>query len=262
MAIGYAQCEFDQENNLYTIRQRDAHAWPEVYFPGLGWVEFEPTAGQPTIVRPSGEDAAANNTDTQLQRDFPEPLEERELPERDPALAQAQTTSRIRNIAVLAIAGAALAILAIPAVRRRNWFEKLPRFPIYLESGIRRLGLQPPAALRRWALQAALPPLSRAYMEINYALRRIGRGPHPTETPAERGRVLARAIPDAGGPTQRLIQEYQTDTYSPRPATDLEAARSASREIRVLSLRAMLRRALSRMKPQEKDLESRVHRRY
>lgn len=27
----------------YTVRDEDAHAWPEVYFEGLGWVPFEPT---------------------------------------------------------------------------------------------------------------------------------------------------------------------------------------------------------------------------
>ena len=31
------------------------HAWPEVYFPGVGWVEFEPTSSQAPLVRPSGE---------------------------------------------------------------------------------------------------------------------------------------------------------------------------------------------------------------
>jgi transglutaminase-like putative cysteine protease len=253
MAIGYAQGEFDGENNLYTIRQRDAHAWPEVYFPGLGWVEFEPTAGQPSIVRPSGDDSAASGITPNIPRDFPEELEERLLPERDEQAGLTPAQNRTRSIIALSIAGAALALLALPFARRRSWFEKLPRLPIYLEKGLRRLGLQPPAALRRWAQHAALPPLSRAYMEINHALRRIGRRPHPTETPAERGRVLARAIPDAGGPTQRLVNEYQTSTYGPRTAGDLEIALSASHEIRTLSLRAMLKRVIKGTRPPEKE---------
>ena len=32
-------------NGRITVRQSDAHAWPEVYFDNFGWVSFEPTPG-------------------------------------------------------------------------------------------------------------------------------------------------------------------------------------------------------------------------
>ncbi len=58
-AVGFAQGEQVVENEgnkppeakVFIVRQRDSHAWPEVYFPDLGWVEFEPTASQPEIAR-------------------------------------------------------------------------------------------------------------------------------------------------------------------------------------------------------------------
>ena len=44
---GYASGTYDRFTAEYIVLQSDAHAWAEVYFPGIGWVDFEPTAGQP-----------------------------------------------------------------------------------------------------------------------------------------------------------------------------------------------------------------------
>jgi hypothetical protein len=35
------------ENGVQSIYQLNAHSWPEIYFAGYGWVEFEPTAPFP-----------------------------------------------------------------------------------------------------------------------------------------------------------------------------------------------------------------------
>ena len=42
------------KNGSYEVKNTDAHAWTEVYFPTLGWIRFEPTpAGQGTANPPS-----------------------------------------------------------------------------------------------------------------------------------------------------------------------------------------------------------------
>ncbi len=53
-ASGYAQGEHDMESQIYYVSGDDAHTWVEVYFPELGWIEFEPTAGEGTLSRPLG----------------------------------------------------------------------------------------------------------------------------------------------------------------------------------------------------------------
>jgi transglutaminase-like putative cysteine protease len=48
---GYAQGVWNEDLGAYRVRGSDAHNWVEVFFPSYGWVEFEPTASQPAIVR-------------------------------------------------------------------------------------------------------------------------------------------------------------------------------------------------------------------
>lgn len=47
LATGFAQGEWNDVGNYYTVRQRDAHAWVEAYFPDSGWVTFDPTPNIP-----------------------------------------------------------------------------------------------------------------------------------------------------------------------------------------------------------------------
>jgi transglutaminase-like putative cysteine protease len=42
----------ETDTNTYRLTEKSAYAWPEVYFPGIGWVEFNPTPSQPNIFRP------------------------------------------------------------------------------------------------------------------------------------------------------------------------------------------------------------------
>jgi transglutaminase-like putative cysteine protease len=52
LVIGYSSGEYDPATAQYIVRDANAHSWAEVYFPGFGWVEFEPTASQPQVDRP------------------------------------------------------------------------------------------------------------------------------------------------------------------------------------------------------------------
>ena len=62
MATGYAGGERDPTTGELVVVEANAHSWAEVYFPGWGWVRFEPTpgrdedqAGPPAPEAPSGE---------------------------------------------------------------------------------------------------------------------------------------------------------------------------------------------------------------
>jgi transglutaminase-like putative cysteine protease len=63
---GYASGSYDAPNAQYVVRELHAHSWAEVYFPDIGWVEFEPTAAQPEIDRslPEVDASAGQNTES------------------------------------------------------------------------------------------------------------------------------------------------------------------------------------------------------
>jgi len=48
---GFRTTEFNDLTSSYVIRASSAHSWVEVYFPGTGWVEFDPTPPAPLLER-------------------------------------------------------------------------------------------------------------------------------------------------------------------------------------------------------------------
>jgi transglutaminase-like putative cysteine protease len=49
LVTGYASGGYDLVNARFVVLEEDAHSWVEVFFPGYGWIEFEPTSGRPPI---------------------------------------------------------------------------------------------------------------------------------------------------------------------------------------------------------------------
>jgi transglutaminase-like putative cysteine protease len=49
LAIGYANGTYDLNSRRFLVTEADAHSWVEVFFPNIGWVAFEPTAGRPAL---------------------------------------------------------------------------------------------------------------------------------------------------------------------------------------------------------------------
>jgi hypothetical protein len=280
--VGYAQGE-EQIEPRYIVRQRDAHAWPEVYFPGFGWVEFEPTASQPAIARLVGEvdpndpnrGAFPGDAPT-LEEELRQLREEREqnsVDPNNPALTQGDYVSIFLSIAaalLLVFLGMRFFLPPFPVMlvavwqrlglqppqRLIFWAEqasaraaariKLPPLPILVETSILKVGARPPAFIQRWSQMAQLPALSHSYLEINQALKRIGRPGSETETPLERANTLGAALPAADQPAHELVNEYQLSLFSTQPPNE-DTAYQAGQVIRKLSLRKMYRNWLTRL---------------
>jgi transglutaminase-like putative cysteine protease len=52
VAAGFASGSYDDERKQWTVYDRDAHTWVEVWFNGYGWLPFDPTPGRGTLGAP------------------------------------------------------------------------------------------------------------------------------------------------------------------------------------------------------------------
>jgi transglutaminase-like putative cysteine protease len=257
LAVGFAQGEFDPILSAYTVRQRDAHAWPEVYFPGIGWVEFEPTGNQESLLRPAGLPAAEVEEPAEPQeRELPEPLDEEPgfvvdalpldgdlspvIPPVEPVAAAEEGVpgwqSSVRNTA-LALGLAALAWLFS---RRYNLATRLP---VTVKQTLEYNGVSVPRWLDRWAVYAGLGRMERTYAAVPRGLRWLGGQPSGSDTPAEQAAALSRLLPQAAPAIQELLDEYQQTLYGSQPGS-LARARSSAGVVTRNTLTAALRRRL------------------
>ncbi|MFZ5923410.1 MAG: transglutaminase-like domain-containing protein [Chloroflexota bacterium] len=238
MALGYSQGDYNGVSGEYTVRQSNYHAWPEVYFPGIGWVEFEPTVNQNPLVRPPGE--LDNNEGGPNANPLPEELlpqldggeTELPLPEESAAADAPSLRSFIFDWQPLfRTLGWMLAIAAV------IWFWYLDqqrhlvdRIPSLLKANLERRNIATPRWLDRWAFYVTLNPVARAYRIIPWSLRWLGGPVDPAHTPAEQARQLGESLPSAALSIRNLLHEYQKSVYSPEPG-DIFIARRANRLI-------------------------------
>ncbi len=281
MAVGYAQGAREttqlqipqgvgsvttqlSDISTYVVRQKDAHAWPEVYFPDIGWVIFEPTVSQPALNRPSGEVANPSNVNRNLPQEY---QGERLLPP-DRGF-QSSTGSlpentnagfwTIGNIIKLVGLVVALGLLVFVIWQVRRGFRVRPLLerlsldiPVGIDKGLHRLGFRTPLFLLDWINYRRLPLIARSYLEINRALERLGKKPAIHHTPSERAHALVDVVPSAYAPTRILSHEYQISIYSDHPVRT-ESAYKASLEIRKLSRQLWFERLLSRTRKPPTD---------
>lgn len=236
MAVGFAQGSgsVDREEDFegsfvpteYIVRRQNAHAWPEVYFPGVGWVEFEPTGNQPALNRPlpPSELDAENGANP-----FSEVrTEDSELPVPEPVEEEVAQETRVETplspfLYVIPVITAAVALLFF--VNRR--YPLVRRVPVIIRATFERTGFEVPRWVQDWESWVRLSAIEKAFESINFGLRTLDRAVPVHTTPLERAKKLSTILPQMSDQIKVLLDEHQTSLYTSRIADVIQARRAA-----------------------------------
>jgi len=254
IAVGYAEGEQDPLNDSFTIRKRDSHAWPEVYFNDYGWVVFEPTVSQPAYILPAGLESAADYTRSEGQQDIPLlddlPEMEEDLPGALPednvgGLEETDGGRFFRVNSTRLIWGMIIAFLMVLALTililvRPSFFKvDIKPLPVLLEEALIERGKNVPGWLRRWRYLAQMSSAEKAYHQLGQSIRIMGRSLNPAETPTERATMLTGFLPASAPFVEDIISEYHLDQYSNHILNE-ERSRNAGKQVIRLAIKTRL----------------------
>ncbi|HQV83031.1 MAG TPA: transglutaminaseTgpA domain-containing protein [Ornithinibacter sp.] len=212
MAVGFLPGVPD--GNERVVRVSDAHAWPELYFPQLGWVRFEPTpatqsnAAPDYSLEPTDPAATASPTPsatTPTSSAAPSAAPTRDLTDTG-GLGGADTGgfSIVRFVSdnALALLAVLVAVLAVSAVPFGAWLA------------------------RRRSARAARDDADRVeaqWQSLLLRLQDIGYVPPDGATPRQASRQIGRAAyltPDENEALGRVVATVELARYA-RPGTEL-----------------------------------------
>jgi hypothetical protein len=238
LAVGYAQGEYDETSKSYVVRRKHAHAWTEVYFAGLGWVEFEPTVSQPVVIRPSEfaqpDDSPATNGGTTQSGANPDGIDQEERAEREFEIANSSPFMSFvytlqRNLGWFIVLLVLVSIGLTSVVLKR---KGIPIQPAHWLARALRKSSRVPEWLEKAAYFEGLSSMERTFMWVSIILSRFLKVDPTSLTPKEQIALLSRRVPECGEDAHYLLIEYQKTIYSPQPGNLITARKASSLLVR------------------------------
>lgn len=243
VAVGFTEGEVDPQNpSVYQVRGVHAHAWPEVYFPGHGWVPFEPTPGRgipgaqdytgltPDQAEPAAPSSTVSvvTTSTPTTAAPPTPTtgtQPDEVPVRGTNLASDETDVPDRWLSYAGWAASLLAVwvvllLVAPRVRAASRDRSVPDL----------------AVLAAWS--DALDPVRWT----------TDRRPRPSETHVEFARRAAPALDGQAEALDQLAELAQRAAWDPEPVSAADADRASELAVQIRSALHERESTLSRLR--------------
>jgi hypothetical protein len=224
LVSGYSPADYDPSYGGFLYREKQAHTWVEAFFPGYGWIPFEPTPAQSELDYGTDPEApAANPTPTPTPTPRPEPTVTPTVGpevEASPSPIAAPISSDSGQD---------------PFYQRL--LDRLPLLPTIIVIAVLAMGLGLALAWL-WGLRG-LRPGAALYARALRIARFWGVQPDPTLTPVEFASHVDRAVPGTHGAMRAVAEIYSAEQYGPPglSASRTSSGRMAWRELRGSLLR-------------------------
>lgn len=255
LSVGYAQGEQSGFEDQFIVREKDSHAWPEVYFPNYGWIPFEPTGAQPSLDYsgvPVGQTSSGQGNATQAAGgNIPGGLrngEERAMR----LLDEMNTDGTARNITpkqpltvfgkiVFTVSGVLIIALVVFAyLKIRKYRREIKR---YIRAQWQKIyqSLTRMPGVGDWFIQLSLTPVERCLWPIERGIRWVNIKLPAGVTAQEMASQFLDIYPEAKADVDFLLRTYQDEIYGNREGS-LEECRKADRRLNRIILQAAFRR--------------------
>ncbi|MFI6941033.1 DUF3488 and DUF4129 domain-containing transglutaminase family protein [Streptomyces sp. NPDC050418] len=221
VAVGFTPGSPTADGSM-SVGLRDAHAWPELYFEGVGWTRFEPTptrgsapdytrddipSDTPSSAAPSATDTAAPSDDPSASASDSCPPELRRFNEcgsQDPGAAAGGSDGGPPWGTYLGIAGGVLALLLVPLL------------PFMWRTRLRSVRL---GSAGRTAQDGVARTLA-AWLEVTDSAWDYGIAPDEAQTPRKAAARIVRLCElelDAAEAVHRIAAAVEQVLYAPVP---------------------------------------------
>ena len=202
LVTGYGPGQRNPLTGYFEVKQSDAHAWLEVYYPGVGWVQYDPTFGVPEAAPSAASRFMAGPVFAAIGRFVSKVVPQ---PVKAAASVVVRSVASAGAIALRAwpIALVVLLMISLCALTLRRW--------------------------RRRARRAPRTTVEAAFIELVDALGQFGHERAPNVTPSEflehvaGDRDLDRVVIEAA---ETIVRTFEQERFAPTDPSEAEVARA------------------------------------